>query len=217
MPCPEVEGSTLMFLLMLANIESDKVKLHAFIQGFANEYYGKKILVETDAEFYYNTEAQKNYYSKIPAGEAWLDDLSSWLGITKPNVYLDPFTSDTGMISGGCRFSALTGFVKGGDAVTDGTFLYVRAQAASEFIIAGPLPVGAKTVVTLSTPVELKAQETGMADDFAGWILVGRNHGRLLTELKTAVENFDFSAGNVAFGLNKRRAISSTGRSSNEK
>ena len=183
----------------LANIESDKVKIHAFIQGFANEYYGKKILVETDAEFYYNTEAQKNYYSKLPAGEAWIEDLSSWLGITKPNVYLDPFTSDTGMISGGCRFSALTGFVKGGDAVSDTVNLYVRAQAASEFI------TGVKTVVTLSTPVELKAQETGMADDFAGNILVGRNHGRLLTELKTAVKNFDFSAGNASFSLNKRR------------
>jgi hypothetical protein len=183
-----------------ANIESDKVKLHAFIQSFANEYYGKKILVNTDAQRYYNTEAQKDYYSKIPAGEAWIDDGSSWLGITKPNVYLDPFTSDTGMIAGGCGFDADYGFVKGGDVVSDTTYLYVRSQAASEFV------TGVKTVVTLSTEVELKVQETGDADDYAGWILVGRNNNRLIADLRAEMdEGFNFGAANVAFGLNKRR------------
>ena len=182
-----------------STIESDKVKLHAFIQGFANEYYGKKILVETDAETYYNTEAQKNYYSKLPAGDAWIDDGSSWLGLTKPSPYMDPFTSDTAMLSGGCKFDALYGFVEGGEAVSDGTSLYVRSQAASEFI------TGVKTVVTLSTAVELKVQETGDSDDYAGTILVGRNASRLLTDLHAEVENFNWSAANVAFGLSKRR------------
>ena len=182
------------------SIESDKVKLHAFIQGFANEYYGKKILVTTDAESYYNTEAQKNYYSKVPAGDAWIDAGSSWLGITKPNAYLDPFTSDTAMLSGGCRFSAVTGFVDGGEAVSDGTYLYVRSQAASEFI------TGVKTVVTLSTPVLNKVQESGHSDDYAGMILVGRNAAKLLADLTANMtEGFTFGAANCAFGLTKRR------------
>jgi hypothetical protein len=197
--CPGGGGFTLNPPANPLLMEGDIEKVHAFISAFAGEYYGKKILVTTDAERYYNTEAQKDYYSKVPAGDAWIEDGGSWLGITKPSAYLDPFTSDTGMIAGGCGFSASVGFVEGGEAVTDGTYIYVRAQAASEFI------TGVKTVVTLSNAVEYKVQENGASDDFAGTILVGRAQGRLLSKLTATVGQFNFGGADVAFGLSKKR------------
>lgn len=180
-------------------LQSDINKVHTFIQSFANEYYGKKVLIETDAETYYNTEAKKNYYSALPAGEAWIEDGSTWLGLTKPSVYMDPFTSDTAMISGGARFSATTGFVQGGEVISDGTYLYVRANADSNFV------TGVKTVVTLASAVEAKTQEAGTGDDYAGTIFVGRAAGRLLADLQAKVKGFDFNGSDVAFGLSKKR------------
>ena len=182
-------------------LQSDINKVHTFIQSFANEYYGKKILVETDAQIYFNNEAKKYYYSKLPAGEAWIEDGSAWLGLTKPSIYMDPFASDTGMISGGVRFNASNGFSKGEDAVSDGSYIYVRANADNNFVIDSQI----KVVVTLSSPVESKVQESGTGDDYAGIIFVGRAQNRLLSKLKAKVGKFDFGGSNVAFGLSKKR------------
>lgn len=185
-------------------LESDKVKVHGFITAFASEFYGKKVLVTTDAESYYDDESQKRYYSKAPSSEAWVEDQDTWLGLTKPSVYLDQFTNDTGMVSGGAKYVAADGFVKEGqrDIVSDGTSLYIKAQADTEYLGDGTQSV----VVTLGTAVEAGVQESGMADDYAGYILVGLNLNRTLADLKVVVgKGLNMGGGDVAFGLAKKR------------
>ena len=36
---------------------------------------------------------------RAPASEAWIEDGGTWLGLTKPSVYLDKFTTDPNLIS----------------------------------------------------------------------------------------------------------------------
>jgi len=147
------------------NIQDAK-KIHAFISKFSDEYYGKKALVPLGVSYYFNSESQTNFFQALPVSEAWVEAGGSWLGLTKPNAYLDVFTTEEGMITAGVKHSASTAYVRdAGSAVTDGTSIYISATAESEPIIkAGAV----YAIVSFSTIAEYKTQELGTETFMAG-------------------------------------------------
>jgi hypothetical protein len=156
-----------------SNVQDAK-KIHAFISQFADEYYGKKALVPLGADWYFNIESQTNFFEALPVSEAWVEAGGTWLGITKPSVYLDQFTTEEGMISCGIRHSATSAYVRdAGAAVTDTNYIYISATAESDPILKVPQGSTAGifevfAIVNFSTIAEYKVQEQGTESFMAG-------------------------------------------------
>ena len=149
-----------------ANEVADAKKVHAFISKFADEYYGRKALVPLGVSYYFNNESQTNFFQALPVSEAWVEDGGSWLGLTKPSAYLDIFTTEEGMITGGIKHSASTAYVRdAGGAITDGSSIYLSATAESEPIIKSG---AVYAIVNFSTIAEYKTQEVGTESFMAG-------------------------------------------------
>lgn len=148
-----------------SNVQDAK-KIHAFISQFADEYYGKKALVPLGVDWYLNGESMTNFFEALPVSEAWVEAAGKWLGITKPSVYLDQFTTEEGMIGCGIRHDASSAYVRdAGSAVTDNNYIYISATAESEPVIKGG---NVYAIVNFSTIAEYKTQEQGTESFMAG-------------------------------------------------
>lgn len=125
-----------------------------------------------DVDYYFNQESATNIFEALPASEAWVESGGTWLGITKPSVYLDQFTSEENLVSGGVRHPASTAYVRdAGNAVTNNTYIWISASPEPEPIIKAPaiggLPI-VWAIVNFSDIAEYKVQEVGTESFMAG-------------------------------------------------
>lgn len=189
-----------------ANVQDAK-KIHAFVSQFADEYYGKKALVPLGVSYYFNSESQTNFFQALPASEAWVEAGGSWLGLTKPNAYLDIFTTEEGMITGGIKHSASTAYVRdAGGAITDGSNIYLSATAESEPIIKGG---AVYAVVNFSTIAEFKTQEMGTESFMAGGAFAIQSFKGV--NIKPVLGGFGMGLGaDVSLGMSLKRVYPST-------
>lgn len=152
--------------------DQDAKKIHGFISKFAEEFYGRKALVPVSVDYYYNLESRTNFFEALPASEAWVENGGTWLGIVKPSVYLDKFTTEENLVTAGVRHAASTSYVRdAGNAVTNGTYIWISATADPEPIIKAPAIGGDAIVwaiVNFSDIAEYKVQEIGTESFIAG-------------------------------------------------
>jgi len=201
------------FAFESTNVQDAK-KIHAFISAFADEYYGKKALVPLGVAYYFNKESQANFFQALPASEAWVEAAGTWLGITKPSAYLDQFTTEEGMITGGVKHDATTAYVRdAGSAVTDTSYIYISATAESEPILKVPqggagLPE-VFAIVNFSTIAELKTQEIGTESFMAGGAFgIKSLEG---TNIVPVLGGFGMGLGaDVSLGMSLKRVYPST-------
>ena len=198
----------------LANFEFDAVavqdakKVHAFISQFTDEFYGRKALVPMDVDYYFNQESASNIFEALPASEAWVESGGTWLGITKPSVYLDQFTSEENLISGGVRHPASTAYVRdAGNAVTNNTYIWISASPEPEPIIKAPaiggLPI-VWAIVNFSDIAEYKVQEIGTESFMAGGAFSIKSFKN--TNIVPVLDGFGMGIGaDVSLGMSLKR------------
>jgi hypothetical protein len=193
------------------NVEADAKKAHAFIAKFADEHYGRKAIVPIEVDYYFNTESQKNFFEALPASEAWIEDGGTWLGLTKPSVYLDKFTTDQNLISAGVRHNPATNgaYVQDdGNAITDGTYIYTNASVESDIVIKAPAGGGVTqtwAIVDFGTVAFRKTQEIGYEDLMAMPPILLKNFGANPARITGIMSNLSIGGNMTAMGFAKKR------------
>ena len=203
--------------------ENDAKAVHAFVSKFADEFYGRKVLVPVGepaksagpVNYYFNQESQKYFYQAMPGSEAWIEDGDSWLGLTKPSVYLDHFTTEQNMVTGGVSFAATTLIQDDGNSVTDGSNIYTRASVDSDYIIKDANPKANTAalgedilfaVMDISSPGFLKQQEIGYDDLIACTPIILKNLQADAPSITAIMDNLYMGGGAaMSMGFEKKR------------
>ena len=187
----------------------DVDKIFSFLKSFADEFYGKQFLV--NAPFVCVTqdlETQRYRFSHDPSTDGcWVSDSTvNIIGLQHNGPAADFFRDDVGKYQTIVKFTVTGNFTMGGaggsivadptklgdeNYISDGTFIWVKAELDARWVSGTPLDPSASTisfVVKTATAVPSRKDETMSLDEPHGGL------GNFLNAAGTAIP----SSANIA-------------------
>ncbi len=223
---PEVNSDDIN---MASNSAKDLDKVYEFVRSYAEEFYGKQFIVNVSSVCYaLDAESNKYRYSHSPSTEGcWVTDgTSTVLGLTHNSSASDFFRDDQGKYQpiiafpiagastiGGGGGSLIPDPSKLGDGnyIANATYIWVKADIESEWIVGTPLDTSASTfscVLKVGSPVVNNTSDTNdLMDVMNGLDIANAKEGVGVLGVSNVVERANFILSGSAAAIKPYSAL----------